>query len=456
MSEKPTQQTPPKPNLTTPVPRPPPTIPVPPPSTFPSFQPSTLPAVTPSFAGHYTPRPLPHTYVTPSTPLVTSSIPFDTSEDYPSDIPLCTITSTTAAQPLPPIRETSMEPTTPTQLQQEMESRQHQYDTHTLLLQQQIDQLQQSLEQANQRSSQLEFQQSYFLNNTQATNTNIKLSSIISKPESFSGNVNTFDTFVFSMRNYLLLSSVPPQLHVQTAGTFLTGTAGTWFAYLTPAERNSLTTFDQFATLLTNYFSPLDQQAEARRKLTGIRQTSSVTAFNNIFNQTVQRLPHMEMAEKIEQYRMKLHDDLQVQLALNEYTSLADIMKAAVRIDALLIARKPKSSGTFQFNPRQQYSNRKPFTNTNASASNTQPVAAHAVQLEDQPGSDEDEHHVNYTQAAPISKLTPEARQHCIENKLCFRCRKAGHNKFHCPLNSSNRQQTTSFQPSPAPSKSHF
>jgi hypothetical protein len=299
----------------------------------------------------------------------------------------------------------------------------------------------------------LEFQQSYFLNNTQATNTNIKLSSIISKPESFSGNVNTLDTFIFSMRNYLLLSNVPPQLHVQTAGTFLTGTAGTWFAYLTPAERNSLTTFDQLATLLTNYFSPLDQQAEARRKLTSIRQTSSVNAFNNIFNQTVQRLPHMEMAEKIEQYRMKLHDNLQVQLALNEYTSLADIMKAAVRIDALLFARKPKSTGAFPFNPRQQYSNRKPFANTNASASNSQAVAAHAVQLEDQPGSDDDEHHVNYTQAAPLPKLTEETKKYCRENKLCFRCRQPGHSAWQCK---PSRSSASSYQPSPAPSKPHF
>jgi hypothetical protein len=343
------------------------------------------------------------------------------------------------------------------------------------MMQQRMEQLEQSLQQSNMRASQLEYQQSYYLNPGSHTSVNNvsqqqinNLSKIISKPENFNGNTNTLDLFIFSMRNYLLLSNVPPHLHVQTAGTFLTGNAGVWFAYLTPMERSTLTTFDQLATLLTNYFSPLDQQAEARRKLASIKQTSNVNAFNNIFNQTVQRLPNMEMQEKIEQYRRKLNHALQVHLALTEYTTLNEIMKAAVRIESLLYSRTQQ---TEQVRTPYSSSTSNPFRRPNSfhtSANKSQPnaVAAHHVQMEEQPGSDDDdinkEHNINFTQANPnsspntISKLTPEARQHCIENKLCFRCRKSGHNKFHCPLNSSNRQQNSSFQPTQQPSKPSF
>ena len=41
-----------------------------------------------------------------------------------------------------------------------------------------------------------------------------------------------------------------------------------------------------------------------------------------------------------------------------------------------------------------------------------------------------------------VSKLTPEERKHCVEKKLCFRCRKPGHLSTACPAfaQKSNRK----------------
>ena len=40
-----------------------------------------------------------------------------------------------------------------------------------------------------------------------------------------------------------------------------------------------------------------------------------------------------------------------------------------------------------------------------------------------------------------VSKLTPEERKHCVEKKLCFRCRKPGHLSPACPTFSQKGNQ---------------
>ncbi|KAL0578110.1 hypothetical protein V5O48_003889 [Marasmius crinis-equi] len=44
---------------------------------------------------------------------------------------------------------------------------------------------------------------------------------------------------------------------------------------------------------------------------------------------------------------------------------------------------------------------------------------------------------------APLKKLTPEERQHCMDNNLCFKCRLPGHQTFECPMNAPAMSTTT-------------
>ena len=47
--------------------------------------------------------------------------------------------------------------------------------------------------------------------------------------------------------------------------------------------------------------------------------------------------------------------------------------------------------------------------------------------------------------AIRIKKLTPEERQRCFENNLCFKCRKPGHRSNQCknPFLGKQKQPTT-------------
>ena len=431
---------------------------------LPAFPP--LPALDEEFKefDSYTVIDIPAT-TTPSPPIATTSTITSAPPGLTPTIATIhshiTNTSSTneSTEPSPVLNTASIE-----LLQRQVQLQQQQYDQQNLYLQQQVEQMKQALEATQQRNSQLEYQQSYYLNshvpisNQQATN----LSKIISQPEKFSGNTTTLDTWIFSMQNYLMLANVPPQLHVQIAGTYLTGAAATWFAYLAASERETLHSFASLAQLITIYFCPLDQAADARKKLATIKQTGSVSSFNNIFNATVQRLPAMVMEEKIETYRRKLVHELQVHLALTEYTNLIDIMKAAIRIETLLQSRldtKPRSSF-----PPAQAQRRTPW---NSTPQNNQTVAVHHIQTEEQPGSDDEnsvggtdpEFAINYTGTGTsngnrLSKLTPAARQHCIDNRLCFRCRKPGHSSRNCTSNKSGNK--TNYVPPTQPSKPSF
>ena len=40
-----------------------------------------------------------------------------------------------------------------------------------------------------------------------------------------------------------------------------------------------------------------------------------------------------------------------------------------------------------------------------------------------------------------VSKLTPEEHKHCVEKKLCFRCRKPGHLSTACPTFAQKNNQ---------------
>jgi hypothetical protein len=70
----------------------------------------------------------------------------------------------------------------------------------------------------------------------------------------------------------------------------------------------------------------------------------------------------------------------------------------------------------------------------------------------DEPGSGSDEEGGNQTHnvalnAVTVPKMTPEIRQHCITNRLCFRCRTAGHSSSSCPrFASSNRTMKPSSE----------
>jgi hypothetical protein len=160
---------------------------IPPP--FAPARPSPPPAL---FTNYMTPKQLPsqRTFIPP-----TSSVPFDPipSDNLPQDIPLCVIQSqpqttanTVTSNTLNTIPETHTEhsfqpspehksennsnipsssaPYSNSSDLNEIHRLQQQYDQNTLVLQQRVEQMERALQQAYERSAQLEYQQSYHIN----------------------------------------------------------------------------------------------------------------------------------------------------------------------------------------------------------------------------------------------------------------------------------------------------
>ena len=62
-------------------------------------------------------------------------------------------------------------------------------------------------------------------------------------------------------------------------------------------------------------------------------------------------------------------------------------------------------------------------------------------------------HNMNMSRTSTIPKLTPETRDYCRQNRLCFRCRRPGHMATNCTTNNNANNFNNRLQPSSAISK---
>ena len=256
----------------------------------------------------------------------------------------------------------------------------------------------------------------------------------ISKPESFSGTGDLKDdpdTWVAQMRNYLLLSGTPPVVQAQVAATYLKGAAAQWYNTLSVLDRGQLIDFESLASKLLTRFRPLDIVAQARNKLSRLQQHSSVERFNQEYQKLMSLIPTMNEEEKIDSYRRKLKPNLQLQLVTQNYHTLADIMNVALRTDALLYENQFKqlrsnnnSSSVF----RKPFNNKFNYTNSADKPRTSGPISVNNISV-DPNESESSSISVNF-----IAPMTDAERQRCRDQRLCFRCRKAGHMSTACPV----------------------
>lgn len=262
----------------------------------------------------------------------------------------------------------------------------------------------------------------------------------IAKPDSFTGDMKSDpDTWIAQMRNYLLLTGVPPQLQSQFAGTYLKSQAATWYNTLPLDERIKLIDFESLAKMILVRFRPLDVVGQARRQLAKLTQTGSVHTFNQLFMQLMQLIPTMEKDERINSYRTKLKYELQKHLVTQEYTELSDIMNVALRTDALFYEYNSGGQRSNQYSGRggkQHYNGNKYRSESTSHPSSTisvnnvkidlqQPTNEHTDTNESQSVS------LNYTAPTPMDEAE---RQRCREQRLCFRCRQPGHRSSNCTI----------------------
>lgn len=324
-----------------------------------------------------------------------------------------------------------------------------QFDYHMIQAQNEKQALQNQLYEMNARLAQAQYEQSFYrYNGNNGGEKKFDVSKSVAKPDGFTGDFKSDpDTWIATMRNYLLLTNTPSNIQAHIAGTYLKGAAAQWYNTLSMQDRSSLVDFEAFAKMLLTRFRPLDVVGQARRRLARITQTGSVEAFNQQFMQLMQLIPTMNEEERIESYRSKLKFELKKQLVTQEYYRLSDIMNVALRTDALLyennmIGQRPSQFGGPR-NPNRPYNGGKQRTEQGGATAaaigvNNVKVDSSDAQNDYENQSQDQQLAFNYVAPRPMDEAE---RQRCRDNRLCFRCRQPGHRSVNCTVFTSSNQR---------------
>ena len=370
-----------------------------------------------------------------------------------------------------------------------------QLNEYILQIEQQKQIYEQQLQQQQQEIAHLRYQQAWNYQQQgqqNPQNMHAQLFKSLAKPDVFYGNPGEdLDSWLAQIINYVKLTGIPLNVAAQFSSTYLKGAAWTWFSSLTQEELITITNLDTFVTAISKRFKPLDNQHIARMKLTTLAQLASVAKYNEMFNTIMQQLPKMDIEDRKFQYINKLKDTIRTALAatVQPHHSLVEIQLMALKLDAALT--QPRGNYNNNNNKFQRNTNGNNYNNANkqhnSSAQwNTKPVAtANVINASNnsnnttavmsteqtiastndmnyygiQDGDDNNMlahlHNMNMSRTSTIPKLTPETRDYCRRNRLCFRCRRPGHMATNCTTNNNNNNNTFNnrLQPSSAISK---
>ena len=366
------------------------------------------------------------------------------------------------------------------QIQQQLFEQQQVFDKNMIFMQQRIQQLEQQILLSQQEAAQLKFDQAYYSqpqvpttwytnnhgtssNNQSINSINNVISKAISKPDTFDGNATLIDSWIYSMRNYLLLANIPVEQQVPVVTTYLKGNAQNWLVHLSPEDKSKCLSLDNFFTALVSFFRPVNLIQATRRQLNDLQQRGfDLIKFNSRFNQLVQKLPPMDKQELLDKYRDKLDSNIQFALVGKEFSELSKMQTAAVQADTALKQMKPDRVGS---NSNHRFNNSS-FNNNSRSRFQPGPTAVVNQNMQTQQeenGSDEETQvQVQYASSTmkknnkPIPKMNEQIRKWCVENKACFRCRQVGHTSSNCTTFPRSTTGGTLLQPSATPSKQNF
>jgi len=366
------------------------------------------------------------------------------------------------------------------QIQQQLFEQQQMFDKTMIYMQQRIQQLEQQILLSQQEAAQLKFDQAYYSqhqvpttwytnnhgtssNNQSINSINNVISKAISRPDNFDGNATLIDSWIYSMRNYLLLANIPVEQQVPVVTTYLKGNAQNWLVHLSNEDKSKCLTLDNFFTALVSFFRPVNLVQATRRQLNELQQRGfDLIKFNSRFNQLVQKLPPMDKQELLDKYREKLDSSIQVALAGKEFFELSKIQTAAVQVETALKQMKPDRNGS---NVNHRFNNNGYNNNSRSRFQHgpTPVVNQHMnVQQAENGGEEETQVQVQYASSTmkksktSIPRMTEQIKEWCMDNKACFRCRQVGHIASKCTRFPGSTAGGNPIQPSATPSKQNF
>lgn len=153
--------------------------------------------------------------------------------------------------------------------------------------------------------------------------------------------------------------------------------------------------------LLKQFVAP-NIESHARAKLASLRQVKSAHEYTTRFQNTLVELPSMTEEEALERYISGLKPIVQTPVRLSRPTNLSEAIRNALDVDDCTTMSSRKYEET-------------------RGPPGVQVIEEEITAVE------------SNARRAAVPKLTEEERKRCMEKRLCFRCRKPGHQSNKCP-----------------------
>ena len=154
--------------------------------------------------------------------------------------------------------------------------------------------------------------------------------------------------------------------------------------------------FNHFKQELLKYFEPINRELNARRNLNTLKQMGNFTAvrsYNHEFSKWLLQVPTMSTPEQIFHYSQGLKNRIRIEIERAEPNNLQDAMRIADRIDSLY----QSNSGFSSFG--NSYSN-------NSGSNEPTPMQ------------------IGNMNSKQYNRLSFAEKRRCMENNLCFICKK--------------------------------
>ena len=156
-------------------------------------------------------------------------------------------------------------------------------------------------------------------------------------PKPYSGKkTKSFETWIFQVEQFLTLSNVPLQNHIQITASFLEDKAGNWWRsyYRSKDWTNAPPTWAEFLTAACKNFIPVDNLVGAYDCLQCLSQRTSVATYNHEFQALMLELPDMDYATCMNYYEKGLKDHICPFVVMQCPTTLEDAESITACIDA--------------------------------------------------------------------------------------------------------------------------
>jgi hypothetical protein len=172
---------------------------------------------------------------------------------------------------------------------------------------------------------------------------------VIPRPDKYDGtrNKNKAKEFSRKMQKYLrVLPNIDSSLHVDIISGFLTGPADTWFHRWFNVQ--TMPTGELLLKDLVAHFCPANISQEARRKISLLKQRSSVEDFSRRFRDIMEEIENIDEGEAKTYYVNGLKDTVKKEVLLKDLNgtmSLDEIDQIAIQIDSIVFQNISHSKG---------------------------------------------------------------------------------------------------------------